>query len=84
VEGSKVRIRVSREPVHGGGGSAGTMSSGEASMVIPRSSSAFGFSIGNISKALRPPMMTFPRGEAHVHDWVCGGALTPFHPSKPR
>jgi hypothetical protein len=84
VEGSKVRIRVSREPVHGGGSSAGMVSDGEASTVILRSSSAFGFSIRNINKALRPPTMTFPRGKARVHGWVRGGALTPFCPSIPR
>jgi hypothetical protein len=36
-----------------------------------------GFSIGSISKALRPPTMTFPRGGARAHGWVCGSAPTP-------
>jgi hypothetical protein len=72
-----VWIRVSRELVHGGGGSAGTASDGKASTVIPGSKLALGFSIGNISKALRPPLMTSPCGRARVHGWVCGGAPTP-------
>jgi hypothetical protein len=75
--GSRQRIRVRRGVYGGGGDSAGTASSGGASIVIPRSKSAFGFSIGNISKALRPPTMTFPRGGARVRGWVYGGALPP-------
>jgi hypothetical protein len=77
MEESKVQIKVSREPVHGSGGLTGTVCGGEASIVIPRSSLAFGFSIGSIRKVLRPPLMTSPRGGARVYGWVCGDALTP-------
>jgi hypothetical protein len=75
--GSRWRIRVRRGVYDGGGDSSGTTSSGGASIVILRFKSTFGFLIGNISKALRPPTMTFPHGGAHVHGWVCGGAPTP-------
>jgi hypothetical protein len=77
MEGSKVRIRVSREVVHGGGGSTGVVSGVKASTVILRSNSALRFSIGNISRVLRPPLMTFPCGRACVCGWVCSGALAP-------
>jgi hypothetical protein len=72
-----VRIGVSRELVHGGGSSAGMASGGKASIVNPGSNSALGFSIGNISKALRPPLMTSLSGRAHALGWVCGGAPAP-------
>jgi hypothetical protein len=72
-----VQIRGSRGIVHGGGGSAGVVSGDKTPMAIPRSNSALGFSIGHIRGVLRPLLMTYLRGRAHVHGWVGGGSLAP-------
>jgi hypothetical protein len=77
IEGSTVRVRVSRGLVHGGGGSAGVVSSGKTPMAILRFNSALGFSIGLLRGVLRPPLMTYLRGRAHVHGWVGGGSPAP-------
>jgi hypothetical protein len=68
---------VSRELVHGGGGSAGSVSDGKAPMATPRSNSALRLLIGHIRRVLWPSLMTYLRGRAHVRGWLGGGSLAP-------